>query len=249
MLVSGGSEGALLHWDLSLPTPTPTSVPNDTPDTAGISGHVPTYSPRATLSQAHDSNIWSLAFHPLGHLLVTASNDHTTRFWSRERPGDAGSVFSAGGEKPPQIVDMSGQEEDEDTALPGLGFGGVGSGWWGKDEPAPGVDNGTPGLGNGGLGNNMAVDDDIPGFGSSDVPGLGGGSSSGMGGMGPGGPIPPALRQNGANSLQDDSYGDNLPGFGGGGRGRGDDWGQRRGGGGGGNGCGGGRWGGRRGRY
>lgn len=39
------------------------------------------------LEFAHDSNVWSLAFHPLGHILCSASNDHTTRFWSRGRPG------------------------------------------------------------------------------------------------------------------------------------------------------------------
>jgi len=63
ILTSGGSEGSILHW--SLPDP----------------------SPKETLEFAHDSNVWSLAYHPLGHILVSASNDHTTRFWSRGRPG------------------------------------------------------------------------------------------------------------------------------------------------------------------
>lgn len=63
VLVSGGSEGSILHW--SLPDP----------------------APKETLEFAHDSNVWSLAYHPLGHLLVSASNDHTTKFWSRGRPG------------------------------------------------------------------------------------------------------------------------------------------------------------------
>ncbi|KAJ3517471.1 hypothetical protein NLJ89_g479 [Agrocybe chaxingu] len=83
ILVSGGSEGAILHWDLS------------TPD--GDEFTQPVAAPRATLSQAHDSNVWSLAYHPFGHILVSGSNDYTTRFWSRERPGDATSVFSGGG--------------------------------------------------------------------------------------------------------------------------------------------------------
>ncbi|KAF8638812.1 hypothetical protein AX17_001870 [Amanita inopinata Kibby_2008] len=130
ILVSGGSEGSILHWDLSTPEPLYNSA-------------IP--APRATLSQAHDSNVWSLTFHPLGHLLVSASNDHTTRFWSRERPGDASSVFSGGGEKPPEVMDTTGQDEEEDTMVPGFGFGFVGNGpgstgaqnngesWWNRE--------------------------------------------------------------------------------------------------------------------
>lgn len=66
LLVSGGSEGSILHW----------SMPDSTP--------------KETIEFAHDSNVWSLAFHPLGHLLCSASNDHTTRFWSRGRIGEEG---------------------------------------------------------------------------------------------------------------------------------------------------------------
>ncbi|KAJ7577550.1 WD40-repeat-containing domain protein [Mycena floridula] len=120
LLVSGGSEGAIMHWDLT----TPESDFNQ-----------PTSAPRATLSQAHDSNVWSLAYHPLGHLLVSASNDHTTRFWSRERPGDASSVFSGGGEKPPEMTDMSGQDDDDDAQMvPGFGFGSTNQAWSGAKE-------------------------------------------------------------------------------------------------------------------
>lgn len=64
LLVSGGSEGSIIHWSM------------------------PDASPKESLEFAHDSNVWSLAFHPLGHILCSASNDHTTRFWSRGRPGE-----------------------------------------------------------------------------------------------------------------------------------------------------------------
>ena len=129
-------------------------------------------SPRATLSQAHDSNVWSLAYHPFGHILVSASNDHTTRFWSRERPGDASSVFSGGGEKPPEIIDTSGQDEDEDAMVPGFGYGagGAGGAWWAKDEDGAGPSNEG---GGGGHFSEYPDDDFIPGFGasaSSDAP-------------------------------------------------------------------------------
>lgn len=45
--------------------------------------------PLHTMEDAHDSNVWSLAWHPLGHLLASGSNDHTTKFWSRARAGGA----------------------------------------------------------------------------------------------------------------------------------------------------------------
>ena len=38
--------------------------------------------------QAHESAVWSLAWHPLGHLLASGSNDHAIKFWCRSRPGD-----------------------------------------------------------------------------------------------------------------------------------------------------------------
>ena len=41
------------------------------------------------IEQAHDSLIWSMSWHPLGHVLASGSNDHTTKFWTRNRPGDS----------------------------------------------------------------------------------------------------------------------------------------------------------------
>ncbi len=63
---------------------------------------------QAEICGAHDSSVWDLAWHPLGglrgpiracgtsdasrsatgHILASGSNDHTTRFWTRNRPGD-----------------------------------------------------------------------------------------------------------------------------------------------------------------
>ncbi|GAA5830176.1 hypothetical protein JCM3766R1_002811 [Sporobolomyces carnicolor] len=102
ILTSGGSEGSIIHW--SLPDP----------------------SPKETLEFAHDSNVWSLAYHPLGHLLVSASNDHTTRFWSRSRPGIRvkGDRFHVGKERAKELgeeADNPAMEDDrDDFALPGL---------------------------------------------------------------------------------------------------------------------------------
>lgn len=47
--------------------------------------------PVHVIPNAHDWPIWSLRYHPLGHILASASNDKTTRFWCRSRPADEGA--------------------------------------------------------------------------------------------------------------------------------------------------------------
>lgn len=37
---------------------------------------------------AHEGSIWDLDWHPVGHILASGSNDHTTKFWCRNRPND-----------------------------------------------------------------------------------------------------------------------------------------------------------------
>jgi polyadenylation factor subunit 2 len=194
----------------------------------------PQIPPRATLSQAHDSNLWALTFHPLGHLLVSASNDHTTRFWARERPGDAASVFAPGGAKPAAAGpddDADGEAEDDDDVLAVPGFGssasvaiaGAGGGWWNSADTVGGAHGGVgPG----------ADDDIVPGFGggagggSSEVPGLG---SGGGGGGGSGLMANAGGRQNGLSM----SPATGMDGQGPRGGQQADDWAYRRGGGGG----------------
>jgi hypothetical protein len=98
ILVSGGSEGAILHWDSSSPTPGTPQYPT-APSLSGAATSPASYTallapapqipPRATLPQAHDSNVLALVFHPLFHMLVSASCDPMTRFWARERPVNA----------------------------------------------------------------------------------------------------------------------------------------------------------------
>ncbi|EIW85562.1 WD40 repeat-like protein [Coniophora puteana RWD-64-598 SS2] len=211
VLVSGGSEGSILHWDLSQPEPSTIQ---------------PALPPRATLAQAHDSNVWTLAFHPLGHILASGSNDYTTRFWARERPGDASSVFAGGGEKPPE-ADAGGQDDEDDMMVPGFSFGagaggngfgsagpgggGQGQGWWKQEDQG-----GNPLLGPSSdgyvhrasfAGDAMDSDDFIPGLGG----GGGGGASGGGGGGGFGGGMdagpsePPP--QSASYASQNDSYG------------------------------------------
>lgn len=75
-LVSGGSDGFLGFWEVG------------------------TEGPIAQVEQAHESQIWEADYHPMGHVLATASNDVTTRFWGRNRPGDGmDEAFLVGSEK------------------------------------------------------------------------------------------------------------------------------------------------------
>ncbi|XP_010557860.1 PREDICTED: flowering time control protein FY-like [Tarenaya hassleriana] len=62
--VSGSFDGSIFHW---------------------IVGHE---NPQVEIANAHDNSVWDLAWHPVGYLLCSGSNDHTTKFWCRNRPGD-----------------------------------------------------------------------------------------------------------------------------------------------------------------
>ncbi|VDL59178.1 unnamed protein product [Hymenolepis diminuta] len=57
---------------------------------------------------AHDNMIWSLAWHPLGHILVSGGNDFSTKFWTRDRPGDGIKDFSS-----PDIIETFSNQATE----------------------------------------------------------------------------------------------------------------------------------------
>ena len=90
-LISTGGDDGSLHTYLLTEANTPPGI-----STATISPYA-TADPRSAPAQsiypahripyAHDSSIWSLDWHPLGHILASGSNDHYTRFWSRAQPG------------------------------------------------------------------------------------------------------------------------------------------------------------------
>ncbi|XP_042392545.1 flowering time control protein FY-like [Zingiber officinale] len=61
---SGSFDGSIFHW---------------------LVGHE---TPQVEIPGAHDNSVWDLAWHPIGYLLCSGSNDHTTKFWCRNRPGD-----------------------------------------------------------------------------------------------------------------------------------------------------------------
>jgi len=46
-------------------------------------------SPSGKIQNAHDAAVWDIAWHPMGHILCSGSNDNTTKFWVRNRPGDS----------------------------------------------------------------------------------------------------------------------------------------------------------------
>ncbi|KAI0429684.1 WD40 repeat-like protein, partial [Xylaria sp. FL1042] len=90
LLSTGGNEGSLHHYILDEPN-TPAGQPNnpavyETSDP--LSAPAQSIFPAHKVPFAHDFAIWSLDWHPLGHILASGSNDRITRFWSRARPGD-----------------------------------------------------------------------------------------------------------------------------------------------------------------
>ncbi|KAI9853021.1 MAG: pre-mRNA cleavage and polyadenylation factor (CPF) complex subunit [Thelocarpon superellum] len=90
LLSTGGSDGSLFHYLLDEPNPPPgiaiSAAPYDSPDPS-LAPAQSVY-PAHRLPYAHDFAIWSLDWHPLGHILASGSNDRITRFWSRPRPGE-----------------------------------------------------------------------------------------------------------------------------------------------------------------
>jgi len=90
MLSTAGVDGSLYHYLLDEPNPHEgtafTLSPYDSPEPTNAPAQI--IYPAHRVQHAHESAIWSLDWHPLGHILASGSNDRITRFWSRARPGD-----------------------------------------------------------------------------------------------------------------------------------------------------------------
>lgn len=90
LLSTGGGDGSLFHYlldEANAPDGHPPSIAvYDSPDPETAPAQ--TIYPAHRLPFAHDMAIWSLDWHPLGHILASGSNDRLTRFWVRARPGD-----------------------------------------------------------------------------------------------------------------------------------------------------------------
>lgn len=90
LLSTGGADGALHHYLLDEPNPPDNTTPTISPYDSVDPTNAPAQSifPAHKLPHAHESAIWALDWHPLGHILASGSNDRITRFWTRPRPGD-----------------------------------------------------------------------------------------------------------------------------------------------------------------
>lgn len=90
LLTTGGMDGSIFHYLLDTPNPpagqAPSVAPWDSPDPESTPAQ--SIWPMHKLPYAHDYAVWSLDWHPMGHILASGSNDRITRFWTRARPGD-----------------------------------------------------------------------------------------------------------------------------------------------------------------
>ena len=71
LFASGAQDGSLYYWS-TLKTSAPIG------QSLGARG-----------AGAHEGAIWTLAWHPLGHMICSGANDNLVKFWTRNRPGDA----------------------------------------------------------------------------------------------------------------------------------------------------------------
>ncbi|EGP89039.1 unnamed protein product [Zymoseptoria tritici ST99CH_3D7] len=94
LLSTGGADGALYHYLLDEQHPPPgtplTIPPYDAPNPADAPAQ--TIYPAHKIQHAHEYNIWTMDWHPMGHILASGSNDRATRFWTRPRPGDSHTI-------------------------------------------------------------------------------------------------------------------------------------------------------------
>ncbi|XP_019864967.1 pre-mRNA 3' end processing protein WDR33 isoform X2 [Aethina tumida] len=98
LFCSGGSDGAIMFW------------------------HVGADKEVGAIEQAHDSIVWTLAWHPLGHILCSGSNDHTSKFWTRNRPGDQMRDKYNLNTLPAGIDGLEDMDVDEPSSIiPGMG--------------------------------------------------------------------------------------------------------------------------------
>jgi polyadenylation factor subunit 2 len=81
LVVTGGADGAIHHYLLD-------DVSSQHGQAQGSESSAITMQPTASVQYAHELAIWSLDWHPQGHILCSGSNDRATRFWARTRPGD-----------------------------------------------------------------------------------------------------------------------------------------------------------------
>lgn len=94
MLTTAGGDGAMHHYLLDEQHPPQGTAATLSPYDAQNPAEAPAQAlyPAHKTTYAHDFSIWSMDWHPLGHILASGSNDRATRFWTRPRPGDSSYV-------------------------------------------------------------------------------------------------------------------------------------------------------------
>ncbi|RHZ17622.1 hypothetical protein DYB37_006163 [Aphanomyces astaci] len=103
LFLSGSYDGSLFYWNVGQE------------------------SPIATIPHGHDNAVWDIQWHPAGHVVASGSNDHSTKFWCRNRPGDCmDDKYNAG----------VGEERDMDGMIPGHHHHGGGGGGQGGPSSA-----------------------------------------------------------------------------------------------------------------
>ena len=163
LISAGGEDGAIHSYLLNEPnTPPGISSPLISPYYSADPSSAPPQAiyPAHRISHAHESAIWSMDWHPLGHILASGSNDHFTRFWSRSLPGQNGwlrdqfhlgeDVAEAQGTYDRKFGRRQAREQEEQEA---------------EDEAEGLEDQGSAGTGKGGF--------SIPGLPMPGLPGLG----------------------------------------------------------------------------
>ena len=90
LLSTGGGDGSMFHYLLDEQNPPQGVAHTTSPYDAQVPSEAPaqTLYPAHRVTHAHDYAIWSMDWHPLGHILASGSNDKVTRFWTRPRPGE-----------------------------------------------------------------------------------------------------------------------------------------------------------------
>ena len=72
LFVSADYHGGMKYWLASLDAPIASVANSKFENGAG-----------------HESGVFAMAWHPMGHMLATGSNDNLAKFWVRPRPGDS----------------------------------------------------------------------------------------------------------------------------------------------------------------
>jgi polyadenylation factor subunit 2 len=90
LLSTGGVDGSIHHYLLDEQNPPAGTPPTLSPYDSADPQNAPAQAiyPAHSIQYAHDFTVWTLDWHPLGHILASGSNDRVTRFWTRPRPGD-----------------------------------------------------------------------------------------------------------------------------------------------------------------